>query len=89
LVVAPRHDRKQLSALQTRNRIIAMAGFIYRENRVPHYQRLYQKNDGIRLWVKHPRSRMLIYPYLAMLGVGITGTLYGMCRLVAGKKSFY
>lgn len=26
--------------------------FLYRENRVPHYQRLFQKNDGVRQWNK-------------------------------------
>ncbi|KAJ9645696.1 hypothetical protein H2201_007489 [Coniosporium apollinis] len=29
-----------------------MPGFVYRENRVPYYQRLYQKHDGKRLWWK-------------------------------------
>lgn len=24
--------------------------FINRDNRVPHYQRLYQRNDGVRIW---------------------------------------
>lgn len=26
--------------------------FINRDNRVPHYQRLYQRNDGVRIWKK-------------------------------------
>ena len=26
--------------------------FLYRENRVPHYQRLFQKHDGVRQWNK-------------------------------------
>lgn len=26
--------------------------FVYRENRVPYYQRLYQKDDGKRQWWK-------------------------------------
>ena len=25
---------------------------LYKENKVPHYQRLYQRNDGVRLWMK-------------------------------------
>jgi len=28
------------------------SGFIYKENKVPFYQRLYQKDDGVRLWYK-------------------------------------
>lgn len=27
-------------------------GWTYRENRVPHYQRLFQKHDGLRQWNK-------------------------------------
>lgn len=26
--------------------------WVYRENRVPHYQRLFQKHDGLRQWQK-------------------------------------
>lgn len=33
--------------------------FIYRENRVPYYQRLYQKDDGKRLWNKVSPRRQL------------------------------
>ncbi|KAI5818470.1 hypothetical protein BZA77DRAFT_307047 [Pyronema omphalodes] len=64
-----------------------MAGMLYKENKVPHYQRLYQRDDGVRLWMKHPRSKMLVYPYLAILGLGSVGTFYAMCRMVAGKKT--
>jgi len=66
-----------------------MAGLLYKENKVPHYQRFYQKDDGIRLWMKNPRSKVLMYPFFVMLSVGAVGSLYGMGRLVAGKKTFY
>ncbi|PWW77452.1 hypothetical protein C7212DRAFT_314313 [Tuber magnatum] len=66
-----------------------MPGFVYRENRVPHYQRLFQKNDGVRQWHKTPRSKMMLYPYFAMLGLGFSGAFYGMCRMVMGKKSYF
>ena len=26
--------------------------WLYRENRVPHYQRLFQRDDGLRQWWK-------------------------------------
>ncbi|KUM60200.1 hypothetical protein ACN42_g6947 [Penicillium freii] len=29
-----------------------MAGFVFRENRVPYYQRLFQNHDGKRQWWK-------------------------------------
>ncbi|KAF8536066.1 hypothetical protein BDD12DRAFT_852578 [Trichophaea hybrida] len=66
-----------------------MTGFLYKENKVPYYQRLYQRDDGVRLWMKHPRSKILMYPFFAMLTVGFAGSLYGMGRMVAGKKTFY
>ncbi|KAF8242810.1 hypothetical protein K440DRAFT_494965, partial [Wilcoxina mikolae CBS 423.85] len=57
-------------------------GFLYKENKVPYYQRLYQRDDGVRLWMKHPRSKMLMYPFFAVLTVGFAGSLYGMGRMV-------
>ncbi|KKZ59992.1 hypothetical protein EMCG_00834 [[Emmonsia] crescens] len=50
------------------------AGFIFRENRVPYYQRLFQKNDGKRLWNKSHRSPYLLYPYY----ISLFGTFGGM-----------
>ncbi|KAK8205035.1 hypothetical protein IWZ01DRAFT_485834 [Phyllosticta capitalensis] len=29
-----------------------MAGWVFRQNNVPHYQRLFQKHDGLRQWQK-------------------------------------
>ncbi|KAI5289611.1 hypothetical protein KEM52_000709 [Ascosphaera acerosa] len=29
-----------------------MAGLVFRENRVPYYQRLFQKKDGKPIWLK-------------------------------------
>lgn len=37
---------------------------IYRENRVPYYQRLYQRDDGKRIWWK------VRIPRLSLEGVG-------------------
>lgn len=31
---------------------LTLYSWIYRENRVPHYQREFQKHDGLRLWEK-------------------------------------
>ncbi len=33
--------------------------WVYAENRVPHYQRLYQRNDGVRQWWKVSQLFML------------------------------
>ncbi|KAL1971624.1 hypothetical protein VTN31DRAFT_2245 [Thermomyces dupontii] len=66
-----------------------MAGFIYRENRVPYYQRLYQAHDGKRQWWKSERSPYILYPYFFMLGTSGILTLYGLGRAVFGKKTFF
>ncbi|CAG7936341.1 unnamed protein product [Penicillium nalgiovense] len=59
-----------------------MAGFVFRENRVPYYQRLFQNHDGKRQWWKTSRSGYLMYPYLiSVYGLG-AATTYAMCRMV-------
>ncbi|TGZ84238.1 hypothetical protein EX30DRAFT_294615, partial [Ascodesmis nigricans] len=54
---------------------------IYNQNKVPMYQRYYQRDDGKRLWQKHPRSRMLLLPYFAIVSAGLFGGLYGLTRM--------
>ncbi|KAI5838279.1 hypothetical protein DFP73DRAFT_268116 [Morchella snyderi] len=63
--------------------------FINRVNRVQHYQRLFQNGDGWRQWVKTPKSKYLLTPYFICIGVGVTGSVWGMSRMVAGKKTFF
>ncbi|KAF7515667.1 hypothetical protein PCG10_002973 [Penicillium crustosum] len=59
-----------------------MAGFVFRENRVPYYQRLFQNHDGKRQWWKTSRSGYIMYPYLiSVYGLGAAST-YAMCRMV-------
>ncbi|KAL1627792.1 hypothetical protein UCDDS831_g05359 [Diplodia seriata] len=66
-----------------------MAGFVNRENRVPYYQRLFQKHDGVRQWNKTARSRAILMPYYIMLWGGFGASMYMMCRQVLGKKTWY
>ncbi|KAF7122712.1 hypothetical protein CNMCM5793_000822 [Aspergillus hiratsukae] len=48
-----------------------LAGFVFRENRVPYYQRLFQQHDGKRQWWKTERSKWILYPYLmSVYGLG-------------------
>ncbi|KAF3394330.1 hypothetical protein F1880_005440 [Penicillium rolfsii] len=66
-----------------------MAGFVFRENRVPYYQRLFQNHDGKRQWWKTSRSGYIMYPYLiSVYGLG-AATTYAMCRMVLGKKTWF
>jgi hypothetical protein len=39
----------RLSAPDT---ILTTTSWVFRENRVPHYQREFQKHDGLRTWEK-------------------------------------
>ncbi|KAK9595263.1 hypothetical protein V6Z94_007334 [Aspergillus fumigatus] len=64
-------------------------GFVFRENRVPYYQRLFQQHDGKRQWWKTERSKYIMYPYLiSVYGLGIA-TTYAMCRMVLGHKTWF
>ncbi|CRG83144.1 hypothetical protein PISL3812_00492 [Talaromyces islandicus] len=66
-----------------------LAGFVYRENRVPYYQRLFQQHDGKRQWWKTGRSGALLYPYYISLWGTTFITTYAMIRMVFGKKTFF
>ncbi|KAJ6261362.1 hypothetical protein TWF696_003921 [Orbilia brochopaga] len=66
-----------------------MAGFVYRQNNVPEWQRLHQRHDGLRTWVKGPRAKMMLYPYFVILGLGFAGSMYGMGRAVFNKKTWW
>jgi len=68
-----------------------MAGFIYRENRVPHYQRLFAEGSQkhIRQWNQTGRSKMLLYPYYCVLWGGFAGAMYMMTRQVLGHKTWF
>ncbi|KAL4983660.1 hypothetical protein BDW68DRAFT_181385 [Aspergillus falconensis] len=66
-----------------------MAGFVFRENRVPYYQRLFQQHDGKRQWWKTSRSGWVMYPYLiSVYGMGVACT-YAMGRMVLGHKTWF
>ncbi|RDH15489.1 hypothetical protein M747DRAFT_346153 [Aspergillus niger ATCC 13496] len=63
--------------------------FVFRENRVPYYQRLFQQHDGKRQWWKTERSGYLMWPYLiSVYGMGIA-TTYAMGRMVFGHKTWF
>lgn len=40
------------SRLSAPNTILTTTSWVFRENRVPHYQREFQKHDGLRTWEK-------------------------------------
>ncbi|PVI01521.1 hypothetical protein DM02DRAFT_524768, partial [Periconia macrospinosa] len=62
--------------------------WVYRENRVPFYQREFQKHDGQRLWVKG-RGKWMIPAYKAVLFTSVGCSMYMMCRLVLGHKTWF
>ncbi|EHY57901.1 hypothetical protein HRR83_005189 [Exophiala dermatitidis] len=64
-------------------------GFVYRENRVPYYQRLFQKHDGKRQWWKTHRSPYILYPYYTLLLGSFAFSFYGMLRMTFGHKTLW
>ena len=51
LLFSPK-QRKSRPSSQLTALLLLPHSWINRENRVPHYQRLFQKNDGVRYWNK-------------------------------------
>ncbi|PWY87755.1 hypothetical protein BO70DRAFT_427656 [Aspergillus heteromorphus CBS 117.55] len=90
-VIVP-HIPSQASsvAFAHRQNVPHCSSFVFRENRVPFYQRLFQNNsDGKRQWWKTERSGYVMYPYLiSVYGMGIA-TTYAMCRMVFGHKTWF
>ncbi|KAL5322235.1 hypothetical protein ACEPPN_010207 [Leptodophora sp. 'Broadleaf-Isolate-01'] len=68
-----------------------MAGFVNRENRVPHYQRMFQEGgrNHVRQWNQTPKSKIILYPYYAALFGGFAGSMYMMVRLTLGHKTWF
>ncbi|KEF59458.1 uncharacterized protein A1O9_04302 [Exophiala aquamarina CBS 119918] len=64
-------------------------GFVFRENRVPYYQRLFQNGDGKRQWWKTSRSGYFLYPYYVMLYGSVSLSFYGMLRMLFGHKTMW
>ncbi|KAF2867437.1 hypothetical protein BDV95DRAFT_502909, partial [Massariosphaeria phaeospora] len=62
--------------------------WVYRENKVPHYQALFQKKDGLRLWEKS-RGRFIMPVYKVMLFGSLSASMYMMSRLVLGHKTWF
>ena len=49
----PLYLQQQLATiLDFADQIVIVISFVNRENRVPHYQRLFQRHDGLRQWNK-------------------------------------
>ncbi|KAF2673003.1 hypothetical protein BT63DRAFT_143401 [Microthyrium microscopicum] len=69
--------------------LLTTCSFVYRENRVPHYQRLFQKVDGVRQWQKTPKSNLYLKPYYFLLFTGTAGSLWMMGRMVMGHKTWF
>ncbi|KAF2650468.1 hypothetical protein K491DRAFT_608771 [Lophiostoma macrostomum CBS 122681] len=62
--------------------------WIYRENRVPEYQKYFQKHDGLRTWEK-ARGKWILPVYKTILFGGFASSMYMMGRLVLGHKTWF
>ncbi|KAH7081350.1 hypothetical protein BKA63DRAFT_561896 [Paraphoma chrysanthemicola] len=65
-----------------------MAGWVFRENRVTHYQRVHQTHDGLRTWEK-ARGKWMIPGYKLMLYTSLGASMYMMSRTVLGHKTWW
>jgi len=65
-----------------------MAGWIFRENRVPYYQREFQRHDGLRTWQK-ARGKYMVPVYQTLLYCSFASSMYMMGRLVLGHKTWF
>ncbi|KAF1816557.1 hypothetical protein P152DRAFT_388783, partial [Eremomyces bilateralis CBS 781.70] len=63
--------------------------FVFRENRVPRYQRLFARHDKLRIWQKSPRAPFVLYPYYLLTAVSLGGSMYMMGRMVMGHKTWF
>ncbi|KAL1311590.1 hypothetical protein AAFC00_001706 [Neodothiora populina] len=62
---------------------------LFRRNNVPAWQRLHQAHDGVRQWNKGPRAKMMLYPYYGLMIATSSATMYMMCRMVLGHKTWW
>ncbi|KAF2264211.1 hypothetical protein CC78DRAFT_580717 [Lojkania enalia] len=72
----------------TSSPLFKMAGFLYRKNNVPSYQREFQKNDGLRVWEKG-HGRWMIPAYKVLLFGSFGASMYMMARLTLGHKTWF
>ncbi|KAK3940799.1 hypothetical protein QBC46DRAFT_384245 [Diplogelasinospora grovesii] len=68
-----------------------MAGFIYAENKVPQYQRMYQQayRAHTRLWKISPRSTFMLTPFTILMWGTFGGCMWMMGRKVMGKNTWF
>ena len=56
-------------------------------NRVLEYQRIYQSKRSTPLWMRGPRSKLIVYPFYALFTFScVLAPLYYGSRAVLGKK---
>ncbi|KAF2201155.1 hypothetical protein GQ43DRAFT_480940 [Delitschia confertaspora ATCC 74209] len=65
-----------------------MAGFLNRQNNVPHYQKLHQTHDGLRTWQK-ARGRWMVPPFQYLLFGTFGCSMYMMVRMLLGHKTWF
>ncbi|KAF1988873.1 hypothetical protein K402DRAFT_391570 [Aulographum hederae CBS 113979] len=68
-----------------------MAGWVYRENNVPHYQRLFQAGNKkhIRQWSQTPKSKIILPLYYVMLFGSFSASMYMIGRQIFGHKTWF
>ncbi|OAL51682.1 hypothetical protein IQ07DRAFT_506832, partial [Pyrenochaeta sp. DS3sAY3a] len=62
--------------------------WVNRENNVPHYQRVYQRHDGLRTWEKN-RGKWMVPGYKVLLFTSFGASTYMMFRMLLGHKTWF
>ncbi|KAJ1969844.1 hypothetical protein H4R35_006035 [Dimargaris xerosporica] len=66
---------------------MAFESLVYRRNRVPEHQRLYQTNLKAPIYLRRGgRDKLLVYGAGALLAVGVAVTSYEFSKLLRGAK---
>lgn len=65
------------SFLPLSSRFSLVQMMINRPNRVIEHQRYFQAPSQTPLWLKGPRDKVYAFFAFSMIGVGLTGALYG------------
>ncbi|KAG4305977.1 hypothetical protein PORY_000887 [Pneumocystis oryctolagi] len=58
-----------------------------RKNKVPYYQKLFQENASLPIYMRTPRSKLMLYPFIALWG-SVWGTI-NMIRHIRESKSIF
>ncbi|KAG5438728.1 hypothetical protein PCANB_002448 [Pneumocystis canis] len=58
-----------------------------RKNRVLYYQKLFRENAYMPVYMRTPRSKLMIYPFLVVWGTSLIGALWTTMNMIKNKAN--